>query len=1525
MYKLRQQRLKEFHTTEEMLQTETTSKRSSTRTHTDSIADQGFMTMKSKEIRDSESPTDEYHIQSNNNSKNYHVSSKNQVSDSNNGTTKIEQTSITKPTEEYINSSFQTSTSSSTASKWESSQTTISVSEEIQKVNLNSSSKFIENEQTNEDRQLTYDTSFNKQNNEDRSHSTYDTSFNKLGNEDNSFSTYDTSLNKLSNENNSYSTYDTTLNKQSSEDHQLTHDNSFNNQENLNVDSKITELKTYTNVDSINREDNSRLSNVHRTNVEVYTNKSNDDNLLESISDNLSSKNYTREDNTYTTDISTKKSNNSEIKTDNIIVNEIQKFDSNLTTQNSVTEIPIKPNPTVSKEEKTIKKIDDQKIDLSRENTEGQYTTTYKDSYQQPKISVELSPSHEAFARSLRSTPDRSSPSPSRDRFSPERKLKSVSPDKYRASPEKLGSPPKSLRSSTRRKLSSTYTKDVSKKRANTPTRGEKHDSSDDSDCSAATHGTYDKYKGYGAKKSSFKEETKIILTSKYNQKSPSSSPERREKSPGYSSEGSVGKEVRKSATKLKSNSHESSPERSAFKPVKNYKITQNQNKTHDDKTNIKLTEENYYANDKTSKSSTTDVNSFIKETDLEIKDDSDENSKLISRNTDRRAQDIKNIQEKFIIEEQVTNLSRQVDNAKVTKESNEINKTNREKSPSKSPGLDKKLNQEKFLENEKSKKELKASTKINDVKTTNLKEKSPVKDIKTVTNNVKSFATIENSKLRTQSINKNITPSKKTISAIPSSTKNPTSSEKTLKNKIVPKNSKDNLLHKTVKKDLSREKIDTKITRNDSKTLIHKNSKENITSKTVVKKPSQELLVDKKTTISHRNKVINSPETKTKTSEPSKVLEKKDSKNKLKTSISPQSSQKKLGIIKSSAEIKSNTENTNFKKIPSTSETKPKTAVKSNIHEVPHKGTKLNSKTTKLITNKNQIEKTTPSNLNKTVKVEVTKSVGLKPNDLEDELPPDNFESDSDLNDSSENPKYRKKNYSSSSSSSSPSSEDEAEENKQKIEELDNIRIKAEEEYGKKMTNKDALLNVTVQLPPSSRESSPEFSARFGQPYCTVSDDASLPRYADVVSEPEEVNDFRLNSNRYDVVTDLDEDLNVTVADRVSKFLHNVNKQEEIKTTEIPQSPQAVRKAKNLFESIAKGRIEENDINNDVNDSELTNIDVQDSSKTINTQSPLITRKISGTPDYKTRKEFFEKKTLDDKKTQKTPEKVKPLTASITRSSSIKDRQASFETKSDKKTPLKDKTNVSRTRSPESKNSNSDQVTKSPTRDVKTEIFDVKIEEINKSRRLSGSKTVKDRTASFEKNEVNQKSAKENKSTYRSQAPSSIVKTGRISDIYTKSAKISATNTERPTTKRFTSPNRSKKSPQKTTVDHSVNKVSESTSKKVSTKSPERKLTYSPERNTEKSTERSVHTNDESAGSRLFDSTESSRQRTITSTVKTDFGATTVPKTSFTTTKATSVIKSDDEVQIEDIFDLHVLEIMVNITNLCLEKLLLV
>lgn len=1500
MYKLREQRLKEFYTTGEMIQTDTTSKRSSTRTHTESITDQGFLTMKSKEIRDSESPTEDYQRQSNTNA-NYYVSSKNDDSDGNRGIVKMDQlTSFIKPSDEFAQSSMQTSVSSSISSKWESSQTIVSVSDEIQKTDVNLNSKLISNEQINDDHQSTYDTSFNKQND---SH----------------------------------------------------------------VDTKITEVITATSVDSVKREgntqNNSQYSNDHQANVETYTtttsnvdsfepksesiqnnystradnNYSSTSNVdsFEPTSEHVRTKNSIRTDKNYSSDVSTNKSENVVIITDGTVLNE--HHDSYLPTEQS-TDLAIKSNSIVSIEETVIKKFDDQ-IKVSpkgepKENSEGQYVTTYQHSYQQPKISVDVSPSHDAFARSLRSTPERSSPSPSRERASPERRFKSVSPEKYRASPDKSGNPPKSLKSSARRKLSSTHTKDLSKKRANTPTRGEKYDSSDDSDCSGATHGTYDKYTNHDAKRTLFKEENKITST-KYSKKSPTTSPVRRQKSPGYSSEGSVGKEVRKSSTNVKNSSHESSPERSAFKPVKNYKIPRTQHVTRDDKISHTTQEDNVYTNSFTSKNSAIDVNKLIEVIKDEDKDEDDVNKNAVSTTQDIIINNIvdsekKSIQEKFLIEEQTCTSSEEIDNAKIIKESKnhtEINKINREKSPSKGPTKENKPNQDEFIESEKLN-ILKENTKISDVITIKLKEKSPVKEVKPVTKETTKAPVVKPSeKMSPSPNNKSVTTPKKITSAIPSSVKKstPSSIEKTpSKKNLIHKDSKENVLNRTVKKDLSREKVDIKITKSDSKTLIHKNSKEIVTPKLVIKKPSQEMLVDKKTTISYRNKLTN-PETKPKVQESIKVIEKKDSNTKPKAPISPQSSQKKLGVTKPSTEtrtitdIKRITENKNIKRIPSNIVTRPKTftSTKPNIYETPSKGSKPNSKTIPTSSTLNyQIKKTTQSNLNKTIKVEETKNVGVKSKDLQDEMPPDHFESDTDdIDDTTERPMYTQINSSKSSSSEDENENDE--DDVQKIKELDNIRIEAEEEYGKKMTNKDALLNVLVQLPPSSRESSPEYSTRFSQPYHSVSDDASLPRYADVVSEPEDVNDYRLYNNRYDIVTDLDEETNVTVADRVSKFLNNVNKQDDIKTTEIVKSPQAVKKAKQIFESIAKRQTEDTDVNNDESELKIVHSVVHDSPKdTKDTQPSLLTRKISGAPDYKSRKEFFENKKLND-----TPVKTTSLTPKkVIRSSSIKDRRASFELKNDKKTLLQDKTNVPKAITPVTKSRSPDRITKSPTKITNTEIVDVKVEEINKSRRISGSKTVKDRKATFENNDVARKPAKENKTGQRDQSPSLVMNTGRLQEKHTKSTTVvtDINTSEQVLVRRVTSPNRSKQSPEKTATISSINKVSDSTSRKVSSKSPERKIIETPERSTAKSPERRVLP-DTNRNRREQDTVTTTRQRTTT-TVKTEFGVTTavaasVPKNTTTTIKSTPVHTTDDEIQIEEIFDLRVLEIMVCMT----------
>ncbi|XP_015368513.1 PREDICTED: uncharacterized protein LOC107164983 isoform X2 [Diuraphis noxia] len=1492
MYKLREQRLKEFYTTGEMIQTETTSKRSSTRTHTESITDQGFMTMKTKEIRDSESPTEDYQRQSNTN-KNYYVSSKIDESSGNRGIVEIEQTSSLKPNEEYSQNTLQTSTSSSSSTKWESSQTTISVSEEVQKSDVNLSSKFIVNEQNNEDGQLTFDMS-------------------------------------------------------------------YNNSDSSNIDNKVTKSISTTNLDNIKRSDNNQYSNNHQKVVETYTSNVEQ---FEPVSENISNKDSNSIENTYISNISSNKSENVEMVTDNKIISELHKLDSYLSTQQSTTDSSTKSNSIVSNDDNIAKKVDDKIIDTSKENIEGQYITTHQHSYQPPRISVDLSPSHDAFARSLRSTPERSSPSPSRERISPERRFKSASPEKYRGSPEKSGSPSRSLNYSTRRRLSSTHTKGLSKKRSITPTRGEKYDSSDDSDCSGATHGTYDKYKDCDAKKSLFKDEKKITSTSKYGQKSSSTSPIRREKSPGYSSEGSVGKEVRKSSSKEKNSSHESSPERSAFKPVNNYKTLKTQQVTLSSKINHITQEDNVNINSNNSKNKINEEKKLIKvikpEIDNDLNEKENENTERVTKNTENNILNSKNksIQEKFITEEQARTSFERVNTEKITT-------SPREKSPPKSIKKENKTHQEEFIENEKSK-VANQSKIINDVITIQSKEKSPVKE---VTKDTKTYPNVKSPEnISYVSDIKSVTPSKKTISALPSSIPSsikkvvPSTLEKTPSKKaLLHKDSKDSLSNKTVKKDLSREKMDIKITRTDSKTLIHKNSKERITPKTVVKKPSQELLVDKKTTISSRQK-ITSPETNTKALDTIKVLEKKDSKKKLKPSISPQSSQKKLGVVKSITETrtvidsKKTTGNINSKRIHSSNVTKPQThtSQKPDLNETPSKVTKPYTKTISTSTiSKPQIKKTTYSNSNRNTKVEITKNVEQKSKDLEDELPPDNFESDTDLDDSTNKPKYIKNTSSNLSTSSSFSEEeDEDREDLRKIQDIDSIRIEAEEEYGKKMTNKDTSLNVIVQLPPSSRESSPEYSARFGQPYCSVSDDASLPRYADVVSEPEDTNDYNLHSNRYDVVTDLDEECSVTVADRVTKFLNNVNKQEEIqkteKTTEIPQSPQAVKKTKQIFESIAKGEIEETE-KNDVIKSETMNIEteeIHDLPKTNNTSSSLLTRKISGASDYKTRKDFFE-----NKKSNGVSEKVTHLTPTkITRSSSIKDRRASFETKIDKKIPLKDKTNVPRSKSPESKSSSPDQTIKTPIKISKTETFDVnKVEELNRARRLSGSKSVKDRTATFEKNEPTQNSYKENKTTFRHHVSSTPLNTSKRSETRIRSATVADTKTEdRVLTKRV-------RSPEKPSTTDSIVKANESTIRTVPSKSPDRKINETPKRNstakspdrkitetpkrnstakspdrkitetpksnrTAKSPERNVliNTIDETSGNQFSRDTisSSSRQRATITTAKTEFGVTmkntTTPKTTLTTTKSISVHNADDENQIEEIFDLHILEIM--------------
>ena len=67
-------------------------------------------------------------------------------------------------------------------------------------------------------------------------------------------------------------------------------------------------------------------------------------------------------------------------------------------------------------------------------NNTGHYVTTYQEAYTNKRISVDLSPTHEAFARSLRASPERSTP-PSSTRSSSKASLDHPSPDRFNKSP----------------------------------------------------------------------------------------------------------------------------------------------------------------------------------------------------------------------------------------------------------------------------------------------------------------------------------------------------------------------------------------------------------------------------------------------------------------------------------------------------------------------------------------------------------------------------------------------------------------------------------------------------------------------------------------------------------------------------------------------------------------------------------------------------------------------------------------------------------------------------------------------------------------------------------------------------------------------------------------------------------------------------------------------------------------------------------------------------------------------------------
>ncbi|XP_008486121.2 uncharacterized protein LOC103522806, partial [Diaphorina citri] len=150
--------------------------------------------------------------------------------------------------------------------------------------------------------------------------------------------------------------------------------------------------------------------------------------------------------------------------------------------------------------------------------------------------------------------------------------------------------------------------------------------------------------------------------------------------------------------------------------------------------------------------------------------------------------------------------------------------------------------------------------------------------------------------------------------------------------------------------------------------------------------------------------------------------------------------------------------------------------------------------------------------------------------------------------------------------------------------EENENIKITKARRVEENRTNEqnEDLLSVVVQLPNSSRESTPGVKNTGAQPVPYTTDINQPTRYADYYSEPETDNEKTSKHvetySRQEQVTDLDEetiDVNVSVADRVNKFLKStrtdVDKEYNQSGTVIEKK--SVSQAKNMFENIAKSQ----------------------------------------------------------------------------------------------------------------------------------------------------------------------------------------------------------------------------------------------------------------------------------------------------------------------------------------------------------------
>ncbi|VVC38556.1 Hypothetical protein CINCED_3A023882 [Cinara cedri] len=194
----------------------------------------------------------------------------------------------------------------------------------------------------------------------------------------------------------------------------------------------------------------------------------------------------------------------------------------------------------------------------------------------------------------------------------------------------------------------------------------------------------------------------------------------------------------------------------------------------------------------------------------------------------------------------------------------------------------------------------------------------------------------------------------------------------------------------------------------------------------------------------------------------------------------------------------------------------------------------------------------------------------------------------------------------------------------------------------------------------------------------------------------------------------------------------------------------------------------------------------------------------------------------------------------------------------------------------------------------MNTDLFDIRVEEINKSRRILESKTMKDRKAAFEKIDVAEKPARPHKFTLKSQSPISVMNTDRLLEMYTKSSVVPDKPSENVSSRRITSSNIGKKSAEKTKTIDSINNVSDSADGTVSSNSADRNVKETPERSTAKCFE------EKPTDSKIDTSRNRNEQYTATETVS-------VPINTSNVIKATTVHTANDKTQ-------NLLELMVNI-----------